>query len=57
VTTGFDKGTYDTEHRSNFKDRNLADAKCQIDIAAKSKTDHFQIGGNSIEDGITVYMD
>lgn len=57
MTTGFDKGTYDTEHRSNFKDRDLADAKCQIDIAAKSKTDHFHIGGNSIEDGITVYMD
>lgn len=57
VTTGFDKGSYQTQHRANFKDRNLADAKCKIDIAALSKADHFKIGGAANEDNITVYMD
>lgn len=56
VTTGFEKGIYETEHRANFKNRNLDEARCKIDIAAKSKKDHVQIGSGT-EDNITVYMD
>lgn len=52
-----EKGTYDTEHRSSFKNRDLNDARLKVDIAALNKADHFQIGGTSIEDNITVYQD
>lgn len=48
---------YQTEHRANFKDRNLNDARCKVDIAALNKADHFQIGGTCVDKNITVYMD
>jgi hypothetical protein len=56
IAVGFDKGTYETEHRSSYKNRGLENARCQVDIVAKSKADHVEIGIGS-EDHITVYQD
>lgn len=54
---GDNKGRYLTEQKSSFIDRDLNAAKCQIDIAAKSKLDHFQIGGQGTDAKLTVYQD
>ena len=57
VVTGFDKGTYVTEQRASYKERNLAEARNATDIAAKRKQDHFQIGGTSGDIKLRVYKD
>ena len=57
IEIGTDRGRYLTEQRQSFKDRDLNAAKCEIDIAAKSKQDHFQIGGQGNDAKLTVYQD
>ena len=57
MVTGCDKGTYSTEQRSSYIERNLAEARAKTDIAAMSKVDHFSIGGTSTENKLTVYQD
>lgn len=48
---------YDTEHKDNYKTHNLRDARVDVDIKKLSKEDHFQIGGTSSHNQITVYKD
>lgn len=57
MVAGLEKGTYQTEHKASFKERNPADGKIAIDIAGMSKVDHFKIGGNGQNAHLTVYQD
>ena len=57
VVIGYDKGHFETEHKANFKMRNLSDAKVDLDMKAQSKEDHIHIGGSYGDALITVYQD
>lgn len=46
-----------TEQKQSYIDRDLNDARCKVDIAAKSKQDHFQIGGQGQDAKLTIYQD
>jgi len=48
---------YSTEQKSSYQTNNLKEGRVDVDIKKLNSEDHFKIGGQAVDPGITVFKD
>ena len=57
VVIGGNGKFYSTEQKSSYRTNNLKEGRVDVDIKKLNSEDHFKIGGQAVDSGITVFKD